>query len=146
MEEQPSAADDQCCDNHFQHSCRTSGHREHFIRCTKGIETNTFGADIVGDTTFTVKAGLIGSRRKTKFLWMIHPAATFPLIVSSAIAVQGVIFLGVQGSGLARQLSDQCRAISQIVWPCMSYSTMYVHPLTNGSFLACGLFSPSLWH
>lgn len=64
MEEQPSAAYYECRDNQFQPSCRTSDYCEHFIRCTKGVETNIFGANIVWDTTFTIKGGLIGSQKK----------------------------------------------------------------------------------
>jgi len=60
------------------------------------------------------------SRHKSRLLSNIHPADTFPLIISAAIAVQGVIFLGVQGTGLGALRAANCQAISQVVWPGLS--------------------------
>jgi hypothetical protein len=68
-------------------------------------------------------------RHKSRLLSNIHPAETFPLIISAAIAVQGVIFLGVQGSGLGGLRAVNCQAISQVVWPGLSY---YV-PIRDGT-------------
>ncbi len=62
-------------------------------------------------------------RKKSEFLSNIHPAATFPLIISTAIAAQGIIFLGAQGTGLNGLRSDQCRVMSQIVWPGLFHFT-----------------------
>jgi hypothetical protein len=66
-------------------------------------------------------------RHKSRLLSNIHPAETFPLIISAAIAVQGVIFLGVQGSGLGALRVANCQAISQIVWPGLSISVPTRH-------------------
>lgn len=59
-------------------------------------------------------------RSKIQFLSNVRPAETFPLVISTSIVAQGVIFLGVQGTGLRTQQVDQCRAISQVVWPGLS--------------------------
>lgn len=52
----------------------------------------------------------------------IHPADTFPFIISAAIAVQGILFLGVQSTGLNSLRAHNCRAISQLVWPGWSHA------------------------
>lgn len=72
-------------------------------------------------TNLTFKALLKNYRNKLIFLSKIHPADTFPLAVSIAIAVQGLIFIGAQGAGLGNPRISDCRSISQIVWPGSSY-------------------------
>ena len=47
----------------------------------------------------------------------IHPAETFPLIISIGIFCQGLVFAGVQGTGLESLFIKGCGTIAQILWP-----------------------------
>jgi hypothetical protein len=134
MEEQPSAAYNYRRDHQFQSSCNTSDHCEHSVRRQKGLKTGSGIASIVWTTTFFVQADPNRSRYKTKSLWNFNPAETFPLVISTAIAVQAAIFLGIQSTGLDSPLSDQCRVISQIAWPGLFEMAFRGHLLTLTAF------------
>jgi len=47
----------------------------------------------------------------------IHPAETFPLLLAIGIFVQGLVFAGVQGTGLQSLFVDGCAIIAQFMWP-----------------------------
>lgn len=47
---------------------------------------------------------------------MIHPAETFPLVLSIGIVIQGLIFASVQGQGLGSLSINGCGTIAQIMW------------------------------
>ena len=64
-----------------------------------------------------VKDMLTGSRSRFRLLRWIHPAEVFPLVLSTAIIMQGIIFIAVQSLGLHRFFIDDCNSIAQIVWP-----------------------------
>lgn len=53
------------------------------------------------------------------FILSIHPAETFPLILSVGIFVQGLLFAGVQGTGLKSLDVKGCGTIAQFMWPGM---------------------------
>ncbi|KAJ8068467.1 hypothetical protein OCU04_004021 [Sclerotinia nivalis] len=47
---------------------------------------------------------------------MIHPAETFPLILSIGIVIQGLVFAAVQGEGLHSLFTFGCSTIAQFMW------------------------------
>ena len=47
----------------------------------------------------------------------MHPAETFPFILSIGIVVQGLVFAGVQGTGLKSLLVKGCEITGQFMWP-----------------------------
>ncbi|KAI0998258.1 hypothetical protein K3495_g9938 [Podosphaera aphanis] len=47
----------------------------------------------------------------------IHPAETFPLVLSIGIVIQGLIFAGIQGEGLKGLYTRGCSTIAQVLWP-----------------------------
>lgn len=47
---------------------------------------------------------------------MIHPAETFPLVLSIGIVIQGLIFAAVQGEGLQSLFTVGCSTIAQFMW------------------------------
>ena len=47
----------------------------------------------------------------------IHPAEAFPLIISIGIFLQGLVFAGVQGTGLSSLFIKGCGTIAQFIWP-----------------------------
>jgi hypothetical protein len=98
------------------------------------VEAESGIASIVWTTTFFVQADPNRSRCKTKSPWNFHPAETFPLVISTAIAVQAAIFLGIQSTGLDSPLSAQCRVISQIAWPGLFQTAFRGHLLTLTAF------------
>ncbi|KAH8821411.1 hypothetical protein F5884DRAFT_850642 [Xylogone sp. PMI_703] len=58
--------------------------------------------------------------KKTGFhIPWIHPAETFPLVLSLGIMVQGMVFAGAQGMGLKALNEHGCAHISQFVWPAL---------------------------
>ncbi|KAJ9204638.1 hypothetical protein DTO164E3_1813 [Paecilomyces variotii] len=60
---------------------------------------------------------LLKSEKKYRFLRMLHPADLVPLVLASAIIVQSLIFLGVQGTGLKSIFVGNCQHIAQAVFP-----------------------------
>jgi hypothetical protein len=60
--------------------------------------------------------------RESKFcVSKIHPAETFPLILSIAIIVQGLVFAAVSGEGLKSLFIMDCGTIAQFTWVGMYY-------------------------
>ncbi|KAB8291783.1 hypothetical protein EYC80_006578 [Monilinia laxa] len=61
-------------------------------------------------------------RRNPKFkaskfcVSIIHPAETFPLVLSIGIVIQGIIFAAVQGEGLYSLYTFGCSTIAQFLW------------------------------
>ncbi|CZT05628.1 uncharacterized protein RCO7_10388 [Rhynchosporium graminicola] len=47
----------------------------------------------------------------------IHPAETFPLVLTIGIVIQGLAFAGVQGQGLDSLFATGCNLIAQFMWP-----------------------------
>ena len=56
-------------------------------------------------------------RKYFGWLWKIHPAETFPLIVSGAVVLQSIIVLPVQGLNTKPMLFDGCAKFAQLIWP-----------------------------
>lgn len=55
----------------------------------------------------------------------LHPAEMFPFIISIAVVVQEVIFIGIQSSTFEEVTPFDCKATAQVVWPgMMSLITM----------------------
>lgn len=55
--------------------------------------------------------------RRKIFLWAMHPAETFPLVLALGIVVQGIIFAAAQSFGLESLMIDRCSTIAQFVFP-----------------------------
>ncbi|PQE13897.1 Bile salt-activated lipase protein [Rutstroemia sp. NJR-2017a BBW] len=67
----------------------------------------------------------------------IHPAETFPLVLSIGIVIQGILFAAVQGQGLQSLFLDKCSTISQIMWV-----ALFIVPYTQLIFgLECAIRS-----
>ncbi|RDW89181.1 hypothetical protein BP6252_01213 [Coleophoma cylindrospora] len=50
----------------------------------------------------------------------IHPAETFPLVLSVGILIQGLVFAGVQGTGLkSLHNATGCGTVAQFMWPAL---------------------------
>lgn len=87
------------------------------------------------------------SSRRYEFLRMIHPAEVVPLALTTAIVIQGIIFLGVQGAGLRGVRIRGCRSIDQVVFPCeyclsrTSSSRQGFHDTDSTSCLDCRVCS-----
>jgi hypothetical protein len=60
--------------------------------------------------------------RRRFFILSIHPAETFPLVLSIGIVIQGLVFAGVQGTGLKSLMVKGCGTIAQVMWPGMRAS------------------------
>ena len=60
------------------------------------------------------------TRSSKWFILSIHPAETFPLILSIGIGIQGLVFAGVSGTGLEALFIKGCGTIAQFMWPGMS--------------------------
>ena len=59
-------------------------------------------------------------------LWQrLQHAEIFPLVTSFAIFAQAGIFIIVEAMGLQSLLLGNCRAISQIVWPCKTQRSIF---------------------
>lgn len=52
---------------------------------------------------------------------MIHPAETFPLVLSIGIVIQGLVFAALQGEGLHSLFTFGCGTIAQFMWIGMFY-------------------------
>ena len=50
----------------------------------------------------------------------IHPAETFPLILSIGIVIQGIVFIAAQSTGLSDVFVNGCSVTSQFVFPGMT--------------------------
>lgn len=58
--------------------------------------------------------------KATKFcISKMHPAETFPMILAIGIAIQGLAFVGVQGTGLESLFVKGCSVFAQVMWPGM---------------------------
>ncbi|KAG9240561.1 hypothetical protein BJ878DRAFT_281804 [Calycina marina] len=67
----------------------------------------------------------------------IHPAETFPLILSIGIILQGLLFAGAQGKGMDSLFIKGCAALAQFVWP-----ALFIVPYLQTVFgLECALRS-----
>jgi hypothetical protein len=51
------------------------------------------------------------------FLYSLHPAESFPLILGWAIIIQQIIFISVQASALNDLQTDSCKAKGSVVLP-----------------------------
>ena len=65
----------------------------------------------------------ITRKGKRHSLAAIHPAEVFPLIVSVAVIIQGLIFAGIESMGLSNYRVSGCTRISEVVWTSMSPQT-----------------------
>ncbi|KFX99266.1 hypothetical protein V490_01874 [Pseudogymnoascus sp. VKM F-3557] len=63
---------------------------------------------------------------KKLFLWAMHPAETFPLVLALGIVVQGLIFAIAQSFGLESLMIDGCSTIAQFVFPAI-FLPSYIH-------------------
>ncbi|KFY24571.1 hypothetical protein V493_05155 [Pseudogymnoascus sp. VKM F-4281 (FW-2241)] len=66
------------------------------------------------------------SNSKKFFLWAMHPAETFPLVLALGIVVQGLIFAVAQSYGLDSLMIDRCSTIAQFVFPA-TFLPSYIH-------------------
>ncbi|OBT63269.1 hypothetical protein VE03_07942 [Pseudogymnoascus sp. 23342-1-I1] len=66
------------------------------------------------------------SNSKKFFLWAMHPAETFPLVLALGIVVQGIIFAVAQSFGLEALMIDRCSTIAQFVFPA-TFLPSYIH-------------------
>lgn len=64
-------------------------------------------------------SGLLTTINRKFFIMSLHPVETFPLILAIGIAVQGLVFAGVQGTGLKSLATTGCTTIAQFMWPGM---------------------------
>jgi hypothetical protein len=64
--------------------------------------------------------------RRKFFILSIHPAETFPLVLSIGIVIQGLVFAGVQGTGLKYLTVKGCGTIAQVMWPGMRSSVIVI--------------------
>jgi hypothetical protein len=65
-------------------------------------------------------AGRAGGQRglgRLAFLYRLHPAESFPLILGWAIVTQQVVFIAVQASALKDLRTDGCKAKGAVVLP-----------------------------
>ncbi|KAH0565670.1 hypothetical protein GP486_000926 [Trichoglossum hirsutum] len=69
--------------------------------------------------------------KKPHFLTNIHPAEIFPLIVSVAVIIQGLIFAGIESMGLSNTRVSGCTRISEVVW-----TAIWLVPITIQVFAA----------
>ncbi|KAI9669833.1 MAG: hypothetical protein M1817_004574 [Caeruleum heppii] len=71
-----------------------------------------------------------GWRKKGKKVWAaVHPAEVYPLIISVAIFLQGLVFASVEGAGVRKTFSFNCTNTSQVVWP-----AIWIVPFTTTVF------------
>ncbi|KFZ18768.1 hypothetical protein V502_03976 [Pseudogymnoascus sp. VKM F-4520 (FW-2644)] len=66
------------------------------------------------------------SSSKKFFLWAMHPAETFPLVLALGIVVQAIIFAVAQSFGLESLMIDRCSTIAQFVFPA-TFLPSYIH-------------------
>ncbi|KAI9864669.1 MAG: hypothetical protein M1813_003159 [Trichoglossum hirsutum] len=69
--------------------------------------------------------------KKLHFLTNIHPAEVFPLTVSVAVIIQGLVFAGIESMGLSNLRVLGCTRISEVVW-----TTIWLVPITIQVFAA----------
>ncbi|KAI9837368.1 MAG: hypothetical protein M1837_003005 [Sclerophora amabilis] len=88
------------------------------------ISINMFAAlltvtSILYDSWTAVRSKRSAFRRckRYKVAIDVHPAEVYPLAVSIAIILQGLVFVGVQGTGLRGVMIDRCTVVAQVVWP-----------------------------
>ncbi|KAH0534164.1 hypothetical protein FGG08_007242 [Glutinoglossum americanum] len=81
-------------------------------------------------------------KRKLYFLTNIHPAETFPLIVSVAVIIQGFIFAGVESMGLSKFRVSGCTKISEVVWTGMLPETAVMSSMKGRTLTA---FTTAIW-
>lgn len=75
----------------------------------------------------------------------IHPAETFPLILAIGIAIQGLVFVGVQSTGLSSLFTDGCSVIAQFMWPGMLPVRFVASSANSYSPLYCALYPAGFW-
>ena len=51
--------------------------------------------------------------------WTVSPTDVFALALLISAAIQGVIFIVIQSSFGPGSMMSGCRALAQVVWPCM---------------------------
>ncbi|KAI9762872.1 MAG: hypothetical protein M4579_000225 [Chaenotheca gracillima] len=66
-----------------------------------------------------LQKALSNQRKRPKIAVDVHPAEVFPLAVSTAIILQGLVFTAVQGTGLQSVMVDHCTSVAQVVWPAL---------------------------
>ena len=70
--------------------------------------------------TVNVESKDLTTRRKYfGWLFKIHSAEMFPLIVSGAVVIQSIVVIPVQGLNASPILLDGCVRTVQLVWPGM---------------------------
>lgn len=71
------------------------------------------------------------------FILSIHPAETFPLVLAIGVVIQGLVFAGVQGTGLHSLTVKGCGTIAQFMWP-----ALFILPFIQAVFgVECALRS-----
>lgn len=80
------------------------------------------------------------------FLWAMHPAETFPLVLALGIVVQGVIFAVAQSFGLESLMIDRCSTIAQFVFPGELPSCHHETVADSPSNIFAFLYSYSFWY
>lgn len=79
------------------------------------------------------------------FLWAMHPAETFPLVLALGIVVQGLIFAIAQSFGLESLMIDGCSTIAQFVFPGKLPSCQHDAVADRCSNIFAFVYSHSFW-
>ncbi|KFY07324.1 hypothetical protein V492_07249 [Pseudogymnoascus sp. VKM F-4246] len=91
-----------------------------------GVAAFATAFSILYDCYCTSKRYGSASNSRKFFLWAMHPAETFPLVLALGIVVQGVIFAVAQSYGLESLMIDSCSTIAQFVFPAI-FLPSYIH-------------------
>ncbi|KFY59354.1 hypothetical protein V497_04357 [Pseudogymnoascus sp. VKM F-4516 (FW-969)] len=91
-----------------------------------GVAAFATAFSILYDCYCTSKRYGNSSNSKKLFLWAMHPAETFPLVLALGIVVQGLIFAIAQSFGLESLMIDGCSTIAQFVFPAI-FLPSYIH-------------------
>ncbi len=87
----------------------------------------------------------IGTRADWQYrrfwLFNIHSAETFPLILAIGIFIQGLIFAGSQGIGMSSLNADGCSTISQLMFPGKPTRFMKTASADTLSYFYCSIYS-----
>lgn len=75
----------------------------------------------------------------------IHPAETFPLVVSVGIVIQGLVFAASQGTGLQSSLVTGCSVTAQFMLPGKYQPSQSTSTSNNFSTLFSAIHSSRLW-
>jgi hypothetical protein len=111
--------------------------------CTSKRYGNTSNSKYVFQDALSIHLAYLCYRKF--FLWAMHPAETFPLVLALGIVVQGLIFAIAQSFGLESLMIDSCSTIAQFVFPGTLPSCHYETIADSPSHISAFLYSYSVW-